>query len=55
LKITYDPIKSSLFTSVRWAFEQGFLGSKLPDISGIYDLSILNEVLKEKGLNPIRD
>jgi len=55
LKITYDPIKSSLFTSVRWAFEQGFLGSKSPDISRIYDLSILNEVLKEKGLNPIKD
>lgn len=55
LKITYDPVKNSLFTSVRWAFEQGFIGPKLPDISGIYDLSILNEVLKEKGLNPIRD
>jgi NitT/TauT family transport system substrate-binding protein len=55
LKITYDPIKSSLFTSVRWAFEQGFLGSNSPDISGIYDLSVLNEVLKEKGLNPIQD
>jgi NitT/TauT family transport system substrate-binding protein len=55
LKITYDPIKNSLFTSVRWAFEQGFLGAQLPDISGIYDLSVLNEVLKEKGLNSIQD
>jgi NitT/TauT family transport system substrate-binding protein len=55
LKITYNPIKNSLLTSVRWAFEQGFLGSKPPDISGIYDLSVLNEVLAEKGLGPIRD
>ncbi|MBM3253252.1 MAG: ABC transporter substrate-binding protein [Candidatus Omnitrophica bacterium] len=55
LEVTYDPIKNSLFTSARWAFEQGFLGEKLPDLSGIYDLTILNEVLKEKGLSPIHD
>jgi NitT/TauT family transport system substrate-binding protein len=53
LKVTFDPIKSSLFTSTQWAFEQGFLGEKAPDISGIYDLRILNEVLKEKGLKAI--
>jgi len=53
LKVTYDPIKKSLFTSTEWAFEQGFLGEKKPDISGIYDLRILNDVLKEKGLKPI--
>jgi NitT/TauT family transport system substrate-binding protein len=53
LQITYDPIRSSLFTSARWAFEAGFLGRSRPDISGIYDLSILNEVLKEKGAEPI--
>jgi len=55
LTITYDPIKSSLLTSVRWACEQGFLGVKRPDISGLYNLSILNEVLEEKGLTKIRD
>jgi NitT/TauT family transport system substrate-binding protein len=55
LKVTYDPIKSSLMVSVRWAFEQGFLGKEQPDITGIYDLSILNEALKEKGLTPIKD
>ncbi len=52
-KITYDPIKDSLFKSAKWAFEQGFLGSNIPELSGIYDLSILNEVLKEKGLGQI--
>jgi NitT/TauT family transport system substrate-binding protein len=55
LKVTYDPVKSSLVVSVRWAFEQGFLGKEQPDISGIYDLSVLNTALKEKGLNPIKD
>ncbi len=53
LKVTYDPIQDSLFTSARWAFEQGFLGEKMPDLSGIYDLKLLNEVLKEKGFNPV--
>jgi NitT/TauT family transport system substrate-binding protein len=54
LQVTYDPIRSSLITSARWAFEAGFLGREQPDLSGIYDLSILNEVLTEKGANPIR-
>lgn len=55
LKVTYDPIKESLFKSARWAFEQGFLGKKMPDLSGIYDLKILNEVLKEKGLHTVNE
>lgn len=50
LKVTYDPIKKSLFTSAQWAFQQGFLGDKNPDLSSIYDLRILNEVLEEKQL-----
>ena len=54
LQITYDPIKSSLFSSAQGAFEAGFLGRQRPDLSGIYDLSILNEVLQEKGAKPIR-
>jgi NitT/TauT family transport system substrate-binding protein len=54
LKVTYDPVRSSLFTSARWAFEAGFLGRKQPDLSGIYDLSILNEVLKERGAQPVQ-
>jgi NitT/TauT family transport system substrate-binding protein len=55
LKVTYDPIKSSLFNSARWAFEQGFLGNAMPDLSGIYDLKLLKEVLKEKGLAPLAE
>jgi NitT/TauT family transport system substrate-binding protein len=53
LQVTYDPIRSSLMTSARWAFEAGFLGREPPDLSGIYDLSILNEVLTEKGAKPL--
>ena len=54
LQVTYDPIRSSLFTSAKWAFEAGFLGRERPDLSGIYDLSVLNEVLKEKGAKPVQ-
>jgi len=54
LQVTYDPVRSSLFTSAKWAFEAGFLGRERPDLSGIYDLSILNEVLIERGLTAIQ-
>ena len=53
IKVTYDPIKDSLFKSAVWAYEEGFLGKKMPDLSGIYDLRILQDVLKEKNLPPI--
>ncbi|MDD5678384.1 MAG: ABC transporter substrate-binding protein [Kiritimatiellae bacterium] len=53
LSITYDPIAGSLFQSAQGAFREGFLGKTPPDISGIYDLSILNEVLKELNLEKI--
>jgi len=53
MEITYDPVKESLFKSASDAFDIGFLGDTRPDISGIYDLKLLNEVLEEKGLEPI--
>ena len=46
LQITYDPVRSSLLTSARWEFEAGFLGRSMPDLSGLCDLSILNQVLR---------
>ena len=53
LEITYDPVKESLYTSANNAFELGFLGDKKPDLSNIYDLTLLNEVLDEKKLSTI--
>ncbi len=50
LELTWDPIKTSLFQSANNAFDIGFLGKTRPDLSGIYDLKLLNEVLTEKGL-----
>jgi NitT/TauT family transport system substrate-binding protein len=52
LKLTYDPVKASLFESANAAYEIGFLKEK-PDLSGIYDLDILNKVLRERGLPQI--
>jgi NitT/TauT family transport system substrate-binding protein len=52
LEITYDPIVSSLYKSADNQYRIGFLDSK-PDLSGIYDLTLLNQVLEEKGLPQI--
>ena len=49
MQVTYDPIRSSLFTSAKWAFDAGFLGRQMPDLSRLYDLKLLNQVLGEKG------
>lgn len=54
LTLTWDPIKSSLFKSADDAFKLGFLGKEKPDLSNIYDLKILNEVLKGRGLAEIQ-
>ncbi|MDC8453317.1 MAG: ABC transporter substrate-binding protein [Candidatus Nitrosotalea sp.] len=50
MDITYDPVKSSVSKSAEDAFNLGFLGNKKPDLSNIFDLSILNKVLQEQNL-----
>jgi len=54
LQITYDPIRDSLLASARSAYEAGFLGRQMPDLSGLYDLNLLNQVLAEKGKKAIQ-
>lgn len=54
LQITYDPLHSALNTAAQQAFEDGFLGRQMPDLSGLYDLSLLNEVLAEKKLKAVQ-
>lgn len=53
LELTYDPLQETLIKSANDAFEIGYLGKTKPDLSGLYDLKILNEILKEKGLQAI--
>jgi NitT/TauT family transport system substrate-binding protein len=52
MTLTWDPVKESLFKSANDAFDIGFFDEK-PDLSGIYDLTILDKALKEKGLSEI--
>jgi NitT/TauT family transport system substrate-binding protein len=54
MQVTYDPLRSSLLTSARSAFEAGFLGKTMPDLSSLYDLTILNQVLAEKKLKAVQ-
>ena len=52
IEFTYDPIKSSLLKSADDALKLGFLRTQ-PNLTGIYDLTLLNTVLEQKGLQPI--
>jgi len=53
MRITYDPLSASLVQSAQSAYEAGFLEEE-PDLSGIYALGLLNEVLAERGLEPVQ-
>src|ERR687890_217451 len=52
IEFTYDPIRLSLFQDASDAYNLGFLPEN-PDVSGIYDLTILDQVLQERGLPPV--
>ena len=54
IEVTYDPLRNTLLTSAHSAFEAGFLGRDMPDLSGLYDLTLLNQVLVEKGKKAIQ-
>lgn len=49
-ELTYDPLPNTLVLSADRAFELGFLGKNKPDLTGIYDLTLLKEILKERKL-----
>ncbi|MBI3914828.1 MAG: ABC transporter substrate-binding protein [Chloroflexi bacterium] len=53
MQVTYDPIRRSLVDSADSAFRAGFLGDTPPDLAGIYDLKILNDILKSNNLQPV--
>ena len=54
LQITYDPLHAALNSAAQQAFEDGFLGRQMPDLSGLYDLTLLNQVLAEKRRKAIQ-
>lgn len=54
LQITYDPLHTQLNTAAKQAFDAGFLGRQMPDLSRLYDLTLLNQVLAEKKRKAIQ-
>jgi len=54
MQVTYDPLRASLMTAAKASYEAGFLGRKMPDLSNLYDLSLLNQVLEEKGKKAVQ-
>lgn len=51
--VTVDPVRSSVQVSAQRAAALGLFGGKQPDISGLFDLTLLNQVLGEKHLRVI--
>src|ERR1700730_739849 len=54
MRATYDPLPGSLMKAAKSAFDAGFLGRRMPRLSSLYDLSLLNQVLAEKGKQAIQ-
>lgn len=54
VELTWDPVATSLRKVADSAYDIRFI-SKPPDLTGIYDTSLLNEVLKQKGLPPVTE
>ncbi|MBI3853257.1 MAG: aliphatic sulfonate ABC transporter substrate-binding protein [Verrucomicrobia bacterium] len=53
LELTHDPMRASLLKSAEDAHRIGFIKDK-PDLTRIYDLRLLNDVLREKGLAEVK-
>ena len=53
LSFTYDPLAVSVKQQAQQAYELGFLGKTPPNLDGLFDLSILNNVLKQLGLSEV--
>jgi NitT/TauT family transport system substrate-binding protein len=54
MQVTYDPLREPLLRAAQLAFDAGFLGRQMPDLSRIYDLTLLNQVLGAEGKKPIQ-
>ncbi|HUB01639.1 MAG TPA: ABC transporter substrate-binding protein [Terriglobales bacterium] len=54
MRATYDPLHASLMNAAKSAFDAGYLGRQMPDLSSLYDLTLLNQVLAEKGKKAVQ-
>ncbi|WP_328565258.1 aliphatic sulfonate ABC transporter substrate-binding protein [Streptomyces coelicoflavus] len=53
IRVTDDPLAATLDAEAEHAVKAGLL--EQPDLNGIYDLTLLNKVLKAKGKPPVDD
>jgi NitT/TauT family transport system substrate-binding protein len=53
IRFTYDPLAATLATEAEHAVRVGLLDK--PDLQGIFDLRLLNKVLKNEGQPPVQD
>ena len=53
LSFAYDPLETSVAQQAQNAYVLGFLGSSVPNLNGLFDLTLLNQVLQEQGLTQI--
>ncbi|MBV9625311.1 MAG: ABC transporter substrate-binding protein [Acidobacteria bacterium] len=54
LEVTFDPLRASLVQQAKSAFDSGFLGREMPDLTGLFAADLLNQVLAEKGKGPVQ-
>ncbi|MHB8216565.1 MAG: ABC transporter substrate-binding protein [Candidatus Sulfotelmatobacter sp.] len=54
MQVTYNPLHTALSTAAQEAFDDGFLGRQMPDLSRLYDVTLLNQVLSEKGRKAVQ-
>lgn len=54
LQVTYEPLREQLFRAAQLAFDAGFLGRQMPNLSRIHDLTLLNQVLIAEGKKAIQ-
>jgi NitT/TauT family transport system substrate-binding protein len=51
--VTYDPLVASVRVQADNAFALGFLGEARPDLGGLFELGLLNDVLRAAGQAPV--
>lgn len=54
MQVTYEPLRGALHHAAQLAFDAGFLGRQMPDLSRLYDLTLLNQVLTEAGKKAVQ-
>lgn len=54
LQVTYEPLRGPLQHAAQLAFDAGFLGRQMPDLSRLYDLTLLNEALSQAGKKAVQ-